>query len=170
MTEETKTILFYLLTLAGLVVSSILFTGRIESPVEELSPAPMIPTFAKANSTLSLPETDREVCPITTQKTAFYRIDPSRLVDHRWVISGTIYASDFITPVPDVLIEIWQAPAETLPPYPLEMLLYTFSFRGLARTDAAGHYETTILMPEQRNSLPLYYRVRYQNRCPPFVL
>ena len=91
-------------------------------------------------------------------------IDTNRLIDHRLVISGTIYASDFRTPVPQVLIEVWQAPAESLTPNHPEALRY--AFYGWARTDAAGHYKTTILMPGQGAILPLYYRVRYQNRCP----
>jgi hypothetical protein len=165
MTEETKTTLFYILALAGLIISSVLFTGRIESPAEAPS-APVLPTITKINSTLSLPEVDQKACPGMTQKTAFYRLEPGRLVDHRLVISGAVYASDFMTPVPDVLIEVWQAPVETLPPYPPETLLYAFSFRGWARTNAAGHYKVTILQPGPGNIPPLYYRVRYQNRCP----
>jgi hypothetical protein len=161
MSEESKTTLLYILALAGLIISSVLFSGRIESPVEEPS-APVIPTITKINSTLSLPEVDQKACPVTIQKTALYRIDTSGLID-RLVISGTVYASDFMTPVSDVLIEIWQAPAE-ISPGPPEALHYTFY--GWSRTDAAGHYKTTVLRPGQGAILPLYYRVRYQNRCP----
>lgn len=157
MTEEAKTTLFYILVLAGLILSSILFTGRIESLVEERSAAPATPTLAKVNATLSLPEVDQKACLISSQKTAFYRVETSLLVNKSLVISGVVYASDFVTPIPDVLIEFWQANFSTPPHY----ILHTW-----ARTDATGHYQTTILKLGQGNILPLYYRVRYQNRCP----
>jgi hypothetical protein len=178
MAEESKTTLFYILALAGLIISSILFTGRIEPLAGELAAPASLPDSTplhppavgedegngnQAEAALSLPATDRKACPLTIQKTAFYMTDTSELVDNRLVISGTVYASDFITPMPKVLIEIWQAPAE-ISPGPPEALHYTFY--GWSRTDAAGHYKTTVLRPGQGAILPLYYRVRYQNRCP----
>jgi hypothetical protein len=157
---------FYLLALAGLVIGSVVFTGRIEPPVEALPPAPTTPTFPKAGSTLTLPEADQKACPIAAQKTAFYRVETSRPVDQRLVISGVVYASDFVTPVPDVLIEVWQAPESysSFPPYFPAPPHYLF--RAWARTDAAGRYQATILKSSLDDIFPLYYRVRYQNRCP----
>ena len=166
MTEETKTTLFYIVALAGLIISSVLFTGRIEPAVEALSPAPATPTSAKANATLTLPEIDQKACPIAAQKTAFYRIDPTVWADQRLVISGTVYASDFVTPIPDVMIEVWQAPesySSFLPYFPAPP---HYLFHAWARPDTAGHYQVTIFNSSLDDIFLLYYRVRYQNGCP----
>jgi hypothetical protein len=111
------------------------------------------------------------------QKTAFYRVDPSLLVNNSLVISGAVYASDFITPLPEVLIEFWQT-QERHPAFPAtfpEASSYAFPasfpapphyvFRVRARTDTVGHYQTTVLKPDHGNILTIYYRSPYQNRC-----
>ena len=163
MTEEYKTTLFYMLALAGLFIGSILFTGRIE-PLTEEQAALATPTVAKANSTFTLRETEWKVCTVTTQKRAFYVADTNQLVDQRLVISGTIYASDFITPLPDVLIEI--RPERQSGSFGSFSEPPDYLFQAWARTDASGHFEAAVLRPSHGTILPFYYRIRYQNGCP----
>ena len=110
--EDSKTLLFYLLSFAGLIVVSIMFTGRIEQPeIEAQQPAIVLPTTTKVKSTTNALETDQELCASINQM-AFYTPDLTHLEGNRLVISGTLYASDFVTPLSNTPIEVWLAAQE----------------------------------------------------------
>lgn len=155
--EDSKTLLFYLFGLVGLITIAILFTGRIEPPPVE----PLLPTPASPTSTPVPAEVTQEECSTHTEQVIFYVPDLTSMENNRLLISGTVYASDFLTPLPGALIKVWPAtdgnPENSqYPPY---------LFRGQILTDAVGHYEFTTLKPGHYGIVYLYYRVRYQDDC-----
>jgi catechol 1,2-dioxygenase len=87
------------------------------------------------------------------------------------MISGTVYASDCLTPLPDTLIEVWYANPDSRYSYTEPV-----SFRGQLRTDAAGHYEFAALRPGRKLGIydtghellerHLHFHVRYQDNEP----
>jgi len=116
--EDSKTLLFYLFGLAGLITISILFTGRIEPPPFEPLPA----ISASPTATPTPAELAQAGCSTTTERAIFYVPDLTTLEDNRLRIFGAVYASDFVTPLPGALIEVWPAtydsPENTqYPPY-----------------------------------------------------
>jgi len=151
MMEDTRTLLFYLLSLAGLIIIAILFTGRIEPPETEPT---VKPTARPA-------EVAQEGCP-TLSQIIFYVPDLTTMEDNRLLISGTVYASDFVTPLAGALIKVWPA----IPEKQYDPRLPPYLFRGQIRTDAAGHYQFTTLKPDHYDIIYFYYQVRYQNYCP----
>jgi protocatechuate 3,4-dioxygenase beta subunit len=161
--EDTKTLLFYLVSIAGLIVVSILFTGQIEQPeLEPSQPAPVTSTVTRLKSTAKPLESNQEVCSSTNQ-IAFYRPDTTHLEGNRLVISGTVYASDFVTPLPSAPIEVWLVAQETqydpnYPPYN--------AFHDWFQTDKAGHYEATTPKPGHSGIIYLHYRANDQDECP----
>jgi catechol 1,2-dioxygenase len=67
---------------------------------------------------------------------------PPGFPGQRLTISGTVYASDCVTPLSNVLIEVWQTDAngeyDLTPPY---------SLRAKLRTDEQGRYRFTTIKP-----------------------
>jgi hypothetical protein len=158
MTEESKIISFYILALAGLIISSILFTGRIEAPpVEPLLPIPADPTAMPSPAQVA-----QEGCSPHSVRVIFYVPDLTTLEDNRLVISGTVYASDFVTPLPGALIEVWPGADDSpdRPEYP------SYLFRNQILTDNAGQYEFSTLKPGRYGIAYFYYQVSYQDDCP----
>jgi hypothetical protein len=83
--------------------------------------------------------------------------------DHRLVISGVVYASDFATPLPGALIEVLLVAQESqydpaYPPYHV--------FHDWFQADAAGRYKATLPKPDDEGIIHLYYRTNYQDDCP----
>ncbi|MBI1877998.1 MAG: hypothetical protein HYR94_07195 [Chloroflexi bacterium] len=185
-----ETILFYLLGLVGLVGVSILATNQIERV--EIQPLPTnTPTIViTPQPTATSPETSRIDCATIPQGITFgYLPDTATLTNltgDTLTLSGTVYASDFVTPLPDVLIEVWRATPEVLTmvwgvtpdsddDFPPFMLLKQ------VRTDTAGRYAFTTPKPDARISYyyyyhgggfrPIYfhYRISYQGNCPSSV-
>ena len=68
----------------------------------------------------------------------------------RLIIRGTVYAPDCSTPLPDTLIDIWQANAagvyDTETPGNFTESV-DFHLRGMLYTDENGHYEIETVMP-----------------------
>ncbi|MCI0529445.1 MAG: hypothetical protein L0Y56_18555 [Nitrospira sp.] len=156
--EDSKTLLFYLFGLAGLIIVAVLFTGRIESP--EIGPLPvsLVPTVTPVGGTVSRTEADQKACSATAQRiTMGYIPYLVNMEDNRLTISGTVYASDSVTPLPGVQIKVWRTTPKPqadprFPPY-----------YALRRTNGAGHYEFIIYKPGEVGQL--YYQVRYQDEC-----
>jgi len=160
MIEDSKTLLFYLVGLAGLIAISILFTGRIEPPPVE--PLPITTAFPTEMATsVRLTEVAQEGCSAISEQIIFYVPDLTTLEDNRLLISGTVYASDFVTPLSGALIEVWPNTYDSPenPQYP------PYLFRGQMHADAAGHYEFTTVKPGHHSQVYLYYQVRYQDDC-----
>jgi hypothetical protein len=157
--EDAKTLLFYLLSAAGLIVTSNLFSGQLVQPeVEPPQPAQMTSTVTQAKSLVNQPQAEQEPCPSTTQ-IAFYSPDSTHLEGNRVVISGTVYASDFVTPLPN-------APIEVLLIVPYSYGVPHSAFHQGFHTDEAGRYKATIPKPDQYGLIYLHYRAHDQAECP----
>jgi protocatechuate 3,4-dioxygenase beta subunit len=162
MREDPKTFLFYILGLVGLIISSILFTSRIEPlPLEPLpsTPAKQTGTPTPSRST----EIIQEGCSPSSERTLFYIPDPASLESSRILITGTVYASDLVTPLPGALLEVLLLPQETqydpqYPPYN--------AFHDWFQTDASGRYEATMPKPDNYGIIHLHYRANSQDNCP----
>lgn len=178
--ERRETFLFYLLGVVGLVVVSILSTNQIERV--EIRP---LPTHTPAivitpQSTATSPETRRIDCATIPEGITFGYLPDTATLTHlagdSLTISGTVYARDFVTPLPDVLIEVWRATPESGDEYFLPFILLK-----QVRTNANGRYSFTIPKPDPRiiyyhyyrswGYLPSYfhYQVSYQGHCPSSV-
>jgi hypothetical protein len=157
--EDTKTLLFYLLSIAGLIIVSLLFTSQTEQQeVEPPQPVPVTSTVTtEVKSLANQPETEQEPCVSTTQ-TAFYTPDRTHLEGNRLVISGTVYASDFVSPLPNAPVEVSLVVKESYyPPYN--------AFHAWFQTDETGYYEATIPKPGHYGIIYLYYRANDQDNC-----
>jgi len=162
MMEDGKTFLLYLFGLAGLITLSILFTGRIEPLEIESPPINPTPMIVVDQPTARPAQISQKACPTVSQKIMLYMPEMT-IKDQHQVISGTVYASDFVTPLPDIQIDMWQSNREGqaspyFPPYHI--------FHERFPTDAAGHYEFTIQKSELYDIIQLHYRVRDQAHCP----
>lgn len=165
--EKQKGILFYLVGLVGLAAISIFFTGRIEIDVRDL------PTATPTITPTVLAQTE---CQTTPGGVAFGRLPdapftttlaPPDLPGERLVISGTVYASDCVTPLPNALIEVWQADAngqyDRSPP---------FTLRAQMRTDNSGRYEFYTIRPGSYDTFNgtrpahIHYWVSYADNDP----
>jgi catechol 1,2-dioxygenase len=165
--ENLKTILFYSLGLAGLVLVSVLLTGQIEVEIGELPPTatpirPPTPTATPQPACLTTPggltHQYRPDAPFTTA------LAPPNIPGRRLTISGTAYAADCVTPLPDVLIEVWHPDIngnyDRTRPY---------TFRGKLKTDEQGRYRFSTIKPGYTHtnqiSLPpfIHYRISYQD-------
>jgi hypothetical protein len=188
--KEHESLLFYLLGLGMLVLVLVLVTSQIErveiQPLPTKTPAKIITPQSITRS----PETSRLGCATIPQGITFGYLPDTDTLTHlagdTLTISGTVYASDFTTPLPDVLIEVWRATPEVLTmmwgvtpesddDFPPFILLKQ------VRTDAAGRYAFTTPKPDRIISTydyrrggefrPIYfhYRLSYQGNCPSAV-
>jgi catechol 1,2-dioxygenase len=166
--EELKTVLFYLLSLGGLIIASMLFTGQVEVEINDLPTPPGVAT-------------PTAVAEVKCQLTPGYRVPgylsdavftntlaPAEWPGERLTISGTVYASDCQTPLPGAIIEIWQPDAEGNYANTHSPIL-----RGRLRTDSQGQYQFTTIKPGHPpvgrfGLLParIHYWVRYQDENP----
>src|SRR5262245_15958547 len=111
--EDPKTLTLYILSVAGLILVSILLTGRIEQPeVEPPQSTSVNSTCIPVKPSANLSNTDQAVC-TSPHQVGLYRPDMSHLEGDRLVISGTVYASDSVTPLPNVPIEVWFTTGES---------------------------------------------------------
>ena len=74
-------------------------------------------------------------------------------------LSGTVYAAEHFTVLPDVDIEIWR-----LNPKGDEIPFSPYLWEQ-AVTDSAGHYEFDLLKASQFVPIYIHYRVSYQGKC-----
>jgi protocatechuate 3,4-dioxygenase beta subunit len=87
------------------------------------------------------------------------------LKGERLIISGTVYASDRVTPLPAVQIEVWQADADGR----------YGRLRAQMQTDAEGRYQFTTVKPGHYKvdcrPMPahIHYRARYLDNEPLFL-
>ncbi len=164
-------LLLYIGLLIGLVLL-VQFMPINEAAIEH-APPPQLPTatptlIARPSPTPTLSQTCRPTpggtqygyqpdAPFTTT------LAPPDLPAIPLRVSGTVYATDCQTPLPDVLLEVWHAdlagkydPARSYP------------FRGQMQTDAAGQYQYRTVKPGRyvtgTEPLPsnIHYRVSYQ--------
>jgi catechol 1,2-dioxygenase len=165
-----KTVLVYLAGIVALVAITIYFTTDIE-PVEAeppviktatalAAPPTATPSAAQSNCRATASSTGLGYVPNTPLTTT---LAPPDLKGERMVISGTVYASDCLTPLAGVLIEVWHADADGV--YDREA---PYILRGRFRTDANGHYEFSSIKPggyqTENGSQPahVHYRLSYQ--------
>jgi protocatechuate 3,4-dioxygenase beta subunit len=159
MREDPKTFLFYIVGLAGLLISSILFTGRIEPEPLPATPASSTGTPPPARPT----EVAQEGCSPGPEQTFFYVPDPASQEANRLLISGVVYASDVGRPLSGALLEVLLVPQETqydphYPPYN--------AFHDWFQTDAAGRYRATLPKPSDYGIIYLHYWANFQDDCP----
>jgi catechol 1,2-dioxygenase len=169
--EGLKTVLFYLLGLAGLIIASMLFTGQVEVEINDL-PTPTAVATPTVVAQADCPNPVRNVnsnsylpdAPFTTQ------LAPPDDPGERLIVSGTIYQADEITPAANALIEIWQTDAKGR-----YSRAGDYTFRAQLRTDEAGRYQFTTLKPGHFqvdcHFLPahIHYKISYQDRRPLFA-
>ena len=172
-----KTVLFYILGLAGLILASVMFTGPGEVEVGEFVPATPAgqttreefevtaarPTGADqsdcAVKAMSINYSYQPDAPLTTTL-----ISPD-LTGERLIISGTVYASDRVTPLPAARIEVWQADAGGRYGH----------LRAQMQTDAGGRYHFATIKPGHYKvdcrPMPahIHYRVSYLDNKPLFL-
>lgn len=153
-----KTLFPYIFGLVSLIISiGVIGQGK---PVEaELLPSP-------AASATPLPQPERFPgaaklvrCRALSQPRFFFYRSSSDNVEKSLIISGTVYASD-LTPLPNALVEIWQADNRADYPY------YSITFSDRLRTDEAGHYEMTRMELARLGHSYLHYWVTYRGYCP----
>jgi protocatechuate 3,4-dioxygenase beta subunit len=188
--ERREPVLLYLLGLVSLVGVSILSTNQIERVEIQPLPTHTSTIVITPQPTALPPETSWLDCATIPQGITFGYLPDTASLTHlagdTLTISGIVYASDFVTPLPGVLIEVWRATPEVLTmvwgvtpesddDFPPFILLKQ------VRTDAAGRYEFTTPKPDptvsyysyQRGSgfRPIYfhYRLSYQGNCPSSV-
>lgn len=169
--EGLKTVLFYLLGLAGLVIASMLFTGQVEVEINDLpTPTAVATATAVAQADCANPARSADGnsylpdAPFTTELAA--PDDPGE----RLLVSGTIYQADGVTPASGVLLEIWQTDAKGR--YSRGS---SHAFRAQFRTDEAGRYQFTTIKPGHFqvdcHFLPahIHYKISYLERRPLFA-
>jgi protocatechuate 3,4-dioxygenase beta subunit len=135
---DLKAVLFYLAGAAGLVLVSIFFTGQVDVDIQELpTPAVAVRTDCMPGAgSLNSNNVYVPNAPFTTT------LAPTNLPGQRLIVEGTVYAADQVTPLPGVLLEVWQADAQGR--YSHGGL---FTLRGQMRTDLAGRYHFTTIKP-----------------------
>jgi protocatechuate 3,4-dioxygenase beta subunit len=163
--NNLKSVLFYILGLAGLVAVSVILTGQIEADISPLPSRTPRPT----------PIAD-QACPPTPGNLAYgflgdspltNSLAPPDFIGQRLYIFGTVYASDCLTPLTNALIEVWQANSQGA--YNRSEL---FILRGQTRTDAQGRYQFLTIRPghytDEDTPWPAYFhlRITYQGYKP----
>jgi len=158
--EGFKTVLFYILGLAGLIIASVIFTGRVEVEVNELPTA--IPTkIHQPDCILTAMSISYSYIPNAPFTTNLALPD---LKEERLIVSGTVYASNHHIPLSGALVEVWQADAEGR----------YGRLRGQMRTDADGRYKFSTIKPGHYKvdclTMPahIHYRVSYLDNEPIF--
>lgn len=162
--KNLKTVLFYVLGLAGLVVVSVLYTGRMEADIRPLPTA--TPVVRNTPTLAPTTEADQGGCRITPRGSSYGYLPDAPLTTtlaspdlqgEQLVISGTVYASDCTTPLPGVLLEVWQNDAGDSAP------AASAGLRAQMRTDAQGHYEFTAIKPRDSQNWPahIHYRITF---------
>ncbi|HMQ53482.1 MAG TPA: hypothetical protein PKE64_20280 [Anaerolineae bacterium] len=167
---QSKTILSAILILAGLIVASIQLTGQYEADfVPLLSPPPAPSATPPAQPPCAPTPADTPFgylpgAPLTTT------LAPPDLPGQHLLIWGLIYASDCVTPLPQALLEVWQAGPDGQ--YDRDK---PFSLRGQLRADAAGRYAFTTVRPGSyevnRATQPahIHFRVSYKDYEPRYT-
>lgn len=169
--EKLKGVLFYIIGAAGLVVISVLFTGRIETDIRPLPTA----TPAIQNTPTAVPTDVAEVGCRLTPGGSNYGYQPDApftttlaLTDQQneqLVISGTVYASDCTTPLANVLIELWQNDGRR------NHAAGSAALRAQFRTNAQGQYQFTTTKPGHSQTWPahIHYRLTLPDGSSPLT-
>ncbi len=170
--SDIRTILFYGAGLVILVAVTFFFSRRIEPLEAEPPPIKTATAMAAVPTPTLTPTATPEVdCRPTPRSWDFgYLSDapettnlaPSGSLAEPLIIFGTVYASDCETPLPEVLVEVWQADENGLydrkPP---------LTFRAQMRTDPAGRYAFSTIMPghykvnRELRPAHIHYRLSY---------
>jgi hypothetical protein len=171
--KELKTVILYPCAVAAVVACAGLYPHESDLTVDELLPAAATPNTLAEAPVKTPSEAVQGDCTIMPQAVTLQRITsgdtagllattnviPADLKGGHLIMSGTIYASDCLTPLPGALIEVWHArPVHYLRGVP-------FLWREQMRADAAGRYEfATIKSGHEFLPAYLHYRVSYQGR------
>ncbi len=163
-----KTVLFYVLGVAGLIAFSAWSIGRIEVDINPLPPTatpvrPSAPTSTPRPACLTTPGgLTRDYLP---DAPFTGNLAPPDLAGQPLIISGTVYAADCVTPLAGALIEVWHPDRngkyDRTQPY---------SLRAKLRTDALGRYRFITIKPGYIHTnyfiLPpfIHYRVSHQGQ------
>lgn len=173
--QSLQTVLFFVLGLAGLVGMT-LWADRVAEPLDPLSPGMKTATALAVlpTPTFAAPDSCRTTAgsfdfgylphaPLTTT------LVPPFAGGTPLVISGTLYASDCATPLPGVLIDVWQVDEtgrydQSIP----------YTYRARFRTGASGQYKLRTVKPApyvvNRAVQPahIHFRVDYPGLRRPF--
>lgn len=171
--ENLKTIIFFILGLVGLAALSLLFTGQVETDFQPLPTATAPATATPTTGPTPIGQADCQGTPgggaggFLPDTPFTSTLVPADYPGQRMVISGTVYASDCITPLPNTLVVVWQTDAngqyDRTEPYIL---------RGQMHTDANGRYEFTTIRPgsyeagETARPAHIHYLLQYQEEGP----
>ncbi len=166
MKEGPNPVLGYVLGMVALIGGTVLSTGRVTT---EINPLPL-ETVTAANQSGCVRQA-MNVTSLSTYRTNTHfttTLTSTGLQGDPLIISGTVYASDRITPLPGARIEVWHADA-----FGQNDSIRPFAFRGQFLADAEGNYRfSTIRSGRFRidcRFLPaqIHYRVTYLDN-PPF--
>jgi catechol 1,2-dioxygenase len=147
--KDLKSLLIYIIGLAGLVMVALALTSRMEVEFRPL-PSPTPPVQDTPSAVLTeVAQQDCATAPPSAGLNTYISdvpftstLAPPDLEGIRLIVSGTVYASDKRTPVPGALLEVWHADAQGqydhTPP---------FSLRARMRTDTAGRFEFSTVRP-----------------------
>lgn len=185
--KDLRPIFLYALSLVGLVLLTILFTGLEDLIEAEPLLPPANPTARTWPATAPATQANTQACSTPSQEMTLGYI-PNKattinLNGERLTIFGTVYASDYMTPLPGALVEVWwvNPDSETQPHSPFiwdqaetdapsspsstHPEITTSFLWGQAKTDATGHYEINILKHHQAVLVTIHYRVIYRGDC-----
>lgn len=184
--KDFRPIFFYALSLVGLVLLTMLFTGLEDLIEDEPLPPPVSLTATTWPATAPAIKGNTQTCSTLAQELAL-GYSPNKattnLDDDHLTIFGTVYASDYMTPLPDALVEVWwvdldnetspHSPfssgrtetGETGSPSATHPEITTSFLWNQAKTDATGHYEIKVLKHHQAAPATIHYRVIYRGTC-----
>jgi protocatechuate 3,4-dioxygenase beta subunit len=143
--------------LVGLIGASLLFANQGEPP--EITSFPTKISQAATPSAVDQPDT----CAGTAHGLIFNDVPGvssaiTNSNDGRLFISGTIYASDGVTPLPGALIEVWpEVPVDERQGYVLLTQIQT--------TSTTGRYTFITAKPQPHHTLSIHYRISYHDKC-----
>jgi protocatechuate 3,4-dioxygenase beta subunit len=158
--EDIKSFVIYLVALVGLIGASLLFANQGEPP--EITPLPTTPSPTKISQAATPSAVDQpDSCADAAQGAILNDVPDgsptTNSEDRRLSISGTIYASDGITPLPGALIKVWRE----MPREPYRSYLHRIPIQ----TEASGRYTFTTINPRPGQTMSVRYQVSYHDRC-----
>lgn len=150
----------YLFGLLSLIISvGIVFHSQPVEAETLRSPTAVAAPATQSNKSFEI-ENSARCQELSEPKFFFYTPAVTAISEDRLTVSGTVYASD-LTPLSGALVEIWRNEVKRT-----NQAYSPLLFKGVVRTDHAGHYKFTTVKPSGSERAYLHYRVTYESHCP----